>query len=73
MMHIYINDTLIHKMSEGMWNDTTKDKLLEKYGLTTICQDTVGEWLIKLGFKYNYSVKSYYVDIHEKKDTIWYR
>ena len=73
MMQMYINDTLIPKMLEVMPNDTTKDKPQEKHGLTTLCQDTVGEWLIKLGFKYNYSVKNYYVDSHEKKDTIWYR
>ena len=33
MMQMYIHDTLIPKMLEGMWNDTTKDNLLENNGL----------------------------------------
>ena len=38
-----------------------------------ICQETVGEWLIKIGFKYNYDVNNDYVGGHGKKDIIWYR
>ena len=54
-----------------MSNGTTKANILENYGLTTLCQDTVGEWLIKLGFKYYYAVKNYYVLGHEENDMIW--
>ena len=72
MMHMYIHDTLIPKMLEVMDNGKTKSKLLKNSSLTTLCQDTVGEWIIKLGFKYNYDVKNYYVAGYEKKDTIWY-
>ena len=50
-MHMYIHDTFIPKMLEGISNSTTRAKILENYGVTTICQDTVGEWLIKIGFK----------------------
>ena len=50
-MHIYIHEILIPKMLELMSNDTTKYKLLENYYLATLCKDTVGEWLINLGFK----------------------
>ena len=28
--------------------------------------------LIKLGFKYDYDVKNYYMGGHEKKGAIWY-
>ena len=55
-----------------MSNDTTKAKLLEGYGLTELCQESVGEWLIYFGFKYDYSVNNDYVDDHEKEDIIWY-
>ena len=43
MIHMYIHNNLIPKMLEGMSNGTTNSKLLENYGLTMLCQDTVGE------------------------------
>ena len=46
---------------------------MENYGLATLLQDTVGEWLLELGFKYDYAVKNYYVFGHENNDMIWYR
>ena len=52
MIHMYINDTPIPKMLELMLNGTTKAKLLEKSVLAKLCQDTLGECIIKLGFKY---------------------
>ena len=61
MMHMYISVTLIPIVLEGMSNGTTKAKLLENYGLTTLCQEIIGEWLIKLGFKYDYAVNNYYM------------
>ena len=36
-------------------------------------QETIVEWLMKLGFKYDYAVNKYYVVGHEMKDTIWYK
>ena len=60
-------------MLEGTNNGKNKAKILESYGFTTLYQDTVGEWPIKIGFKYDYAVKNYYVDVHEKKYIIWYR
>ena len=58
IIHMYIHETLIPKMSEVMDNGKTKSKLLKNSSLTTLCQDTVGEWIIKIGFKYNYSVNN---------------
>ena len=58
MMNIYINDTLIPKMLEGMQNGTTNYKLIETYGLTMICHQIVGEFLTNLGFRYDYGVKN---------------
>ena len=51
-----------------MWNGTTKSNILGNYGLTTLCQETVGEWLINIGFKHDYDVNNYYVGGHERKD-----
>ena len=38
----------------------------------TLCQDTLGEWIIKLGSKNDYDVKNYYMDGHENNDGIRY-
>ena len=73
MMHMYIHGTLIPKMLEVIFNGTTKAKLLENYRLMALCQETVGELIIKIVFKYEYSANNYYVGVHEKKDMIWYR
>ena len=51
MMHMYIHDTLILKMLELISNGKTKANILENYGIKNICQETVEEWIIKLGFK----------------------
>ena len=51
MIHMYIHDTLIPKVLEGMSNGKNKAKLLENYGLTNLCQYKVGEWLTKIIFK----------------------
>ena len=64
MMHMYTHGTLIPKMLEVLSNGTTKSNLLGNCGLTTLCQETVGEWLIKLVFKYDYFVNNYYVGGH---------
>ena len=42
-----------------MWNSRTKAKIFEAYSLTTLYQETVGYWLIKLGFQYYYVVNNY--------------
>ena len=71
-MHMYTHETFVPKMLKAMSNGAPKAKLLEDYGLTMLCQDTVGECLIKLEFKYDYSVKNYHMGGYEKKYTILY-
>ena len=51
-------------MLEVMSNGTTKAKILENNVLTTICQDTVGYWIINLGFKYYCAVNSPHTQSH---------
>ena len=41
-----------------MSNGTTKAKISENYGLTMLFQDTVGECIIKIGFKYYYAINN---------------
>ena len=45
---------------------------MENCGIAALCQETVGEWITKLGFKYDYDVNNDYVGGHEKKDAVWY-
>ena len=59
MVHMYIHGTLIPNMLEVVSNGKTKAKLLENYGITTICQETVGEWVVKLVFKNDYAANNY--------------
>ena len=70
-MYIYIHETLITKMLEWIPNGPTKANILVNYGPTMLFQETVGEWLIKLVFKYNYDFNNYYVGDHEKNNMIW--
>ena len=42
MMHMYMDVTLIPKMLEIMLNGTNGAKILENYGITMLCQGTVG-------------------------------
>ena len=83
MMYLYTHDTLIPQMLEemdpGFWykqeeeQDTANVELLERYGPTKLCADTVGRWLKKIVFSYDIVSNKYYVDRHEKNDTIFYR
>ncbi len=47
--------------------------LLKQYGLTAVCISTVYRWLKKLGVSHEPRRKGYYVDGHEKEETIAYR
>ena len=54
-------------MVEEIFNGKTKAKLLENYYITRLCKDTVGEWLINIGFKYDYDINNYYVGDNERR------
>ena len=47
--------------------------LLQEHGLTKICVSTVYKWLKQLGFRFEARKKCYYVDGHERPETIAYR
>ena len=48
----------------------TLRSLLKEYGLVKICRRTVCNWLSILGFKYKSKTKTFYVDGHEKIETV---
>ena len=58
IMHVYNHNTLIPKVLEIILNGTTKSQLLENYGFAKLRKYTVGEWLINIGFKYDYVAKN---------------
>jgi hypothetical protein len=47
--------------------------LLRENRLTKLTLGTVYRWLDRLGFKYEPRIKGYYVDDHEKPETVAYR
>ena len=49
------------------------DDLLKENRLTKLTLETVYRWFHRLGFKYEARKKGYYVDTHEKPDTVVYR
>ena len=67
---LYPHMTIPPKLVAENPNCMEKQELLEMYGLKQCCHDTVRRWLIKLGFKYDYIRRNYYVDGHEKKETV---
>jgi hypothetical protein len=84
LMCEYLDETVLPKMVKE-WTGIEKgefvseeyevevEKILREYRLTNINPSTVYRWLIKLGFRYETRRKGYYVDGHEKPDTIQYR
>ena len=81
MMSEYIHHVVLPQMIENevkesngeLDQEQAQEKVLKQYGLTKICLSTVYKWLKKLGFNYEPRKKGYYVDEHEKEETVSYR
>ena len=74
----YVHNVLIPKLVKQEQEETecetsTKEEVLKQYRLTKVCLNTVNNWMTELGFKYSVRKKTYYVDGHEKVDTVLYR
>ncbi|KAI2509539.1 hypothetical protein MHU86_4916 [Fragilaria crotonensis] len=52
---------------------TTRDAFLQSYGLSKLCMTTVGRWMHACGFKYKKREKHYFVDGHQRPETLAYR
>ena len=57
----------------GWMKASAKKIILKHYGLTKLCPGMVYRWLKLLGFNYEAECKGYYVDGHEKPDTVTYQ
>ena len=71
--HDQIIPELIEQEKRETGNDVTKQAMLKRYGLTTLCLATIYKWMSNFGFKYSLSKKTYYVDGHEAPETVAYR
>jgi hypothetical protein len=77
----YIHDVIIPAMVEERYLVTPVDERYEEtakgliagFGLKKIYPSTIYKWLKLLGFKYEPRRMGYYVDGHEKLETVNYR
>ena len=71
--HHTIIPELIKEEKEETGEELTKQEILKQYGLTKLCLGTIYKWMNSFGFKYSVAKKTYYVDGHEKPETVAYR
>ena len=57
---------------EELSHDTSKD-FLQSYGLSKVFMATVLRWMHSVGFRYKNRNKHYFVDGHEKPETLAYQ
>lgn len=48
----------------------TVDSILKENHLTVLNEETVRQWMHKLGFKYEERKKCFFVDVHEREDVV---
>ena len=52
---------------------TQKDLFLQRYGLKTLGITTIARWMYAVGFRFKKREKHYFVDGHERPETLAYR
>jgi hypothetical protein len=52
---------------------TLKDSFLQRYGLKTLGITTIARWMYAVGFRFKKREKHYFVDGHERPETLAYR
>jgi hypothetical protein len=62
-----------NKKPENESYEAALQSMYHDYGLKKICPSTIYKWLKLLGFRYEPRRKGYYLDGHEKPETISYR
>ncbi len=81
LMSEYIHETVITVMVQERFAVKPEDEQYEatvqgmyhEHGLKKICPSTIYKWLKLLGFRYEPRRKGYYVDGHDRPETISYR
>ena len=77
-MYEYVNETLIPNLvkrekDETGDNDETRESVLKKYCIKSLCIRTIYNWMEYLGFKYSTRQKTYYIDGHERPENVKYQ
>ena len=76
-LYSFFHNTIIPELIEQEKEETnetlSKKEKLKQYGLTTLCLGTIYKWMGSFGFKFCLSKKTYYVDGHERPETVAYR
>jgi hypothetical protein len=80
-MHEYLHEVLVPNMIKKLRSDDEDqsisperlEEFLKSYQLTSLSLSTVLRWMHAVGFKYMNRQKHYYVDGHERPETLKYR
>ena len=74
VLYDYFHHTIIPELIEEEKEETgetmTKDQILRQYGLSKLTMATFYNWMSAFGLKYSLSKKTYYVNGHEKPETV---
>ena len=71
--HHTIIPELIKEEKDETGEEMTKVEILKQYGIHGLCLNTIYNWMSMFGFKYSPIKKTYYVDGHERPETVAYR
>jgi hypothetical protein len=66
-------DDVVLGVAEELVTPTTRAAFLQSYGLSSISIATMARWMHACGFRYKKREKHYFVDGHERPETIAYR
>ena len=77
-MHNFVHNELLKELIEKERDESndesiTKEDVMKKLGLTSLCIQTIYNWMNQFGFKYSSRRKTYYVDGYEKAEIMKYR
>ena len=64
---------LLGRVTDNEVTPTTKEAFLQSYGLSNLSITTMARWMHACGFRYKKREKHYFVDGHERPETIAYR
>ena len=68
-----LKESLEKERDESNDESITKEDVMKKLGLNSLSIHTIYNWMNQFGFKYSSQRKTYYVDSHEKDETVKYR
>ena len=78
VMYDFVHNQLLQELIEKERDESndetiTKEEVMKKFRLTSLCIQSIYNWMNLFGFKYSPRRKTNYVHGHEKADTVEYR